>query len=153
MHFRLHANYFLLPWKIPEEISKRLMVLDSSVSKGSIYHIKQCPCNLLTWNWMFNGCIYFVRYLHILPFYFVRQNTRYTKCRQYNIKQYKRNFVQCMGSEVVAPCTVQNSYMYCFIIIIYHSATQLLSTVDNIIALHAKEATIFNASFNEIISF
>ncbi len=23
MHFRLHANYFLLPWKIPGEVSKK----------------------------------------------------------------------------------------------------------------------------------
>ncbi len=26
MHFRLHSNYFLVPWKIPEEISRRLIV-------------------------------------------------------------------------------------------------------------------------------
>ncbi len=25
LHFRSHANYFLLPWKIPEEISRRSM--------------------------------------------------------------------------------------------------------------------------------
>ena len=26
LHFRFHANYFLLPWKIPEEISRRSLL-------------------------------------------------------------------------------------------------------------------------------
>ncbi len=26
LHFRFHANYFLLPWKIPKEISRRSMI-------------------------------------------------------------------------------------------------------------------------------
>ncbi len=37
LHFRFHANYFPLPWKIPEGISRRSI---SSITKGSIYHIK-----------------------------------------------------------------------------------------------------------------
>ena len=34
LHFRFHANFFLLPWKIPEEIPL--------ITKGSIYHIYMC---------------------------------------------------------------------------------------------------------------
>ena len=29
LHFRLHANYFLLPWKIPAEISRRPMLFNN----------------------------------------------------------------------------------------------------------------------------
>ena len=36
LHLRFYANYFLLPWKIPEEISRQF----SSITKGSIYHMK-----------------------------------------------------------------------------------------------------------------
>ncbi len=36
LHFRLHANYFLLPWKIHKEISRQSCV---SITKGSICHI------------------------------------------------------------------------------------------------------------------
>ena len=35
-HFRFHANYFLLAWKISEEVDDQW----SSITKGSIYHIK-----------------------------------------------------------------------------------------------------------------
>ncbi len=34
---RLHTNYFLLPWKIPEEIADDHC---SSITKHSIYHLK-----------------------------------------------------------------------------------------------------------------
>ena len=41
LHFRSHAEYFLLSWKIPEEISRRSMLLTSiTVTKVSIYYIK-----------------------------------------------------------------------------------------------------------------
>ena len=29
VHFRLHVNYFLLPWKIPEEVSRRSMLFNN----------------------------------------------------------------------------------------------------------------------------
>ena len=37
VHFNLHTNYFLLPWKIPEGISRPSMLFQY---EGSIYHIK-----------------------------------------------------------------------------------------------------------------
>ena len=41
VHFRLCTNYFLLPWKIPEELAD---YLGCSITKGSIYHIKHKRC-------------------------------------------------------------------------------------------------------------
>ena len=38
------------------------------------------PYNLLPWLWMFKRSIYYVRYLHILLFYFVRQKACQTFC-------------------------------------------------------------------------
>ncbi len=35
VHFRLHANYFLLPWKIPEEISAQ--TTNALIPKGCSY--------------------------------------------------------------------------------------------------------------------
>ena len=40
VHFRLRTHYFLLPWKIPEEISRR------AITKESIYHIKHDICQI-----------------------------------------------------------------------------------------------------------
>ena len=41
VHFRLHANYFLFPWKIhPEEICRQPDNQCFSITKGSIYLIK-----------------------------------------------------------------------------------------------------------------
>ena len=38
VHIRLYANYYLFPWKIPEEISRQSMLFNNC---GSIYHTKQ----------------------------------------------------------------------------------------------------------------
>ena len=38
VHFTLHINYFLLPYKFPEEISRQSVFFN--IYKGSIYHIK-----------------------------------------------------------------------------------------------------------------
>ena len=38
LHFRFHAKYFLLPWNIPEKLADDQC---SSITKGSIYHIKR----------------------------------------------------------------------------------------------------------------
>ena len=52
----------------------------SSMTKGSIYHIKHMSNTTfyhgsgLTWNCMFNGSIYHVLYLHILCLYLVQQS-------------------------------------------------------------------------------
>ena len=48
----------------------------SSINKDSILQYETAFYHLsgLTWNWMFNGSIYHVRYLHILHFYFVWEN-------------------------------------------------------------------------------
>ncbi len=37
VHSRSHPSYFLLPWKIPEEIADNQY---SSITKGSIFHTK-----------------------------------------------------------------------------------------------------------------
>ncbi len=59
LHFRFHANYFLLPWKIPAEIGRR------SITKGSIYYLPYYVHTTfyhgrLTKYLMFNGSIYYV---------------------------------------------------------------------------------------------
>ena len=79
--FQTQAYYFLLPLEIHEEISRQSMFFnDWRASEGSIiYHIKHTTFhhgNGLTWNWIFNGSIYYVWYLQILCFYFVRQIAR-----------------------------------------------------------------------------
>ena len=38
VHFKSHAEYFLLPWKMSEEISRRSMLFN--ITKGSIYYSK-----------------------------------------------------------------------------------------------------------------
>ncbi len=50
-----------------------------TIYKNSIYHIKYIIASLyhesgLTWNWTFNGHLYYVWYLHIPHFYFAGQN-------------------------------------------------------------------------------
>ena len=63
----LHTNNFFLP----REISEEILIGDnrcSSITKGSIYHIKYMFIQPvyhgsgLTWNWTFNGSIYYVWY-------------------------------------------------------------------------------------------
>ena len=39
LHFRFHANYFILPWKIPEEISRRSMLFHNSKAVSTISNI------------------------------------------------------------------------------------------------------------------
>ena len=39
VNFRSHTKYFLLSWKIPEEISRQSMLFHM-ITKGSIYYIK-----------------------------------------------------------------------------------------------------------------
>ncbi len=66
LHFRFHANYFLLPWNIPEEISRQSMLFHNlrqylpyrTYAHTSFYHSSG-----LTRNWKFNGSIYSVLYL------------------------------------------------------------------------------------------
>ena len=71
LHFRFHANYFLLPWKIPEEKC-------SSMTKGSNYHINHMYIQPFTTivDWPENWClmeVYYVLYLQILRFYLGQQ--------------------------------------------------------------------------------
>ncbi len=40
VHFRLHTKYFLLPWKIPEEISRQSRLFHNKMAKWSIYYMK-----------------------------------------------------------------------------------------------------------------
>ncbi len=61
----------------------------SSITKGSIYHIKHdyvhktfYPIRRLTRNLTFNGSIYYVLYLQILHFYLVGHN--FTICRAHS---------------------------------------------------------------------
>ncbi len=75
LHFRLHTNYtfFYL-----ERFLKKLADNHcSSITKGSIYHIKHIYVHTtfyyssgLIRNWMFNGSIYYVLHLQIRCFYF-----------------------------------------------------------------------------------
>ena len=77
MHFRLHTNYFLLLWKIPEEISRRWMLFNNwrqYLQYQTCIHTTFYHGSGLTWNWTFNGSIHYVWYLHILHFYFVWQH-------------------------------------------------------------------------------
>ena len=58
LHFRFHANYFLLPQMIPELADDQC----SSTTKGSIYQVKHVDTIFyrsrgLTQNLMFNGSI------------------------------------------------------------------------------------------------
>ncbi len=72
LHLRFHATYFLLPWKIPEEISccSRPSVLFHNLRQYLPYqtyvHTTFCHSSELTRNLMFNGSIYYVLYLQIL---------------------------------------------------------------------------------------
>ncbi len=45
LHFRFYVNYFLLLWKIPEELAEDQC---SSITKVSIYHIKHMYIQLFT---------------------------------------------------------------------------------------------------------
>ena len=94
LNFKFHANYFLLPWKIHEEISTRF----SSKTKSSIYNIKHniytTFCHSIRWNriLMFNGSIYNVLYLQIRRFYLVRQH--YTReSNEWRDKHISRGFM------------------------------------------------------------
>ena len=50
VHFRSHAEYFLLPQKISEKISRRLLLFET---KGSIYYIKHMYIQpFLPWEWI-----------------------------------------------------------------------------------------------------
>ena len=59
--FKFNVNYFLRPWKIPEEISRRSILFHNwrqylpYQAYMYEYHISG-----LTRNWMFNGSIYYV---------------------------------------------------------------------------------------------
>ena len=67
VHFRSHAEYLLLPWKIPEEIRKTINVLPSLKGVSTISNI--CTYNLLALKWIeqkfdvyINGSEYYVLY-------------------------------------------------------------------------------------------
>ena len=67
----------------------------TSITKGGIYHIKHNNIHTtfyhgsgLTWNCTFNGSIYHVRYLHILCFYFVRQNLCYKQVKDSSLNKH-----------------------------------------------------------------
>ncbi len=77
--FKLVAQVFYL-----ERFLKKLAddQLFSSITKGSIYHIKHVHTIFyhssgLTRNLMFNGSIYYDLYFQILRFYLVRQHCNY----------------------------------------------------------------------------
>ena len=76
MHFRLHTGYFLLPLKIPKEISRQSMLFHN-LREYLLYqmyvHTTFYHSSGLIRNWMFNECIYYVLYLHILRLYVVGQ--------------------------------------------------------------------------------
>ncbi len=66
LHFRFHAKYFLLPRKIPEQISRRWCPF---ITKGSInVHSTFCYSCAFTRNLMLNGSINYVLYLQDTAF-------------------------------------------------------------------------------------
>ena len=109
VHFRSYTEYFLLPWKIPKEISRRSML---SITKGSIYYVKHlCIQSFsmeirLTRNLMFNGSIYNILYLHILCFYFVGQSLL-EAC-----KKFCYNVLFCLDPTLGAFCLPSTALPY-----------------------------------------
>ncbi len=74
-------NFFLLPWKIPEEISRQSMLFNNLKQylpyQTYVHKTFHHGGAGLTWNGRFNGSIYCVGwYLHILCFHFVRQKCK-----------------------------------------------------------------------------
>ena len=66
VHFRLHAIFFLLPWKVPAEISRWSMFfkyLREYLPYQTYVHTTFYLGSRWTWNWMFNGSIFYVWYL------------------------------------------------------------------------------------------
>ena len=78
LHFRFHANYSPLPWKIPEEIISKLSMLFHGLTQYLPYqthvHTSFCHSGGLTKNLTFTGSIYYVLYLQILRFYLIQQH-------------------------------------------------------------------------------
>ena len=52
--FRFHANYLLLPWKIPGEISRRSMPFHNE--KHHLPYQTLCTNNVLPWKWIDYKC-------------------------------------------------------------------------------------------------
>ena len=75
LHFRFHANYFLLPVKIHEKISRRSMLFHNyrQYLPYQTYVHTFYYSSGLTRNMMFKGSIYYVSYLQLLRFYLGRQ--------------------------------------------------------------------------------
>ena len=66
LHFRFYANFFLLPWKIPEEICRQSVLFN--ILRYYILFQTYQPFyhgSGLTWNWTLIGSIYCIWYLHI----------------------------------------------------------------------------------------
>ncbi len=77
VHFRPHTNYFLLPCKISEEISRWSMLFNNQrlyLPYQTYVHTTFYHGSGLAWNFMFNGSISYVLCLHILHFYLVQQS-------------------------------------------------------------------------------
>ncbi len=98
------TQYFLLPWKIPEEIADDQF---SSITEESIYYNKHMciqPFSELTRNVMFNGSMYYVLYLYILRFtlwdkvvWHVRQEFCGSQQNQVNAEVYlDKDFMSAM---------------------------------------------------------
>ncbi len=76
LHLRFHANYFLLPWNIPEEIRRQSMLFHKKrqyLPYQTYVHTIFYHSSGLTSNLMINGSIYYVSYLQILHFYLRQQ--------------------------------------------------------------------------------
>ncbi len=88
MHLRLHNNFYLFPWEIPEEISRQS---GYSISKGSIHHIKHVSYNFLPLECieLKSGVSVMFWYLHMLHFYFVQQMSLHVNYVKRNT--WKRN--------------------------------------------------------------
>ncbi len=78
---------FFYPWKIPEEISRLSLFFNNqsqSLSYQTYVHTTFYHGSGLTRNWMFNGSIYYVYYLHILRCYFLCQTDADMQCNIWN---------------------------------------------------------------------
>ncbi len=80
LHFRSHAEYFLLSWKIPEVIS-RWSILFYITIKGvsTISNIWLCTYILLVWKWIDEK--FDIKWMYLLCFIFV-DTVFYFSCGQ-----------------------------------------------------------------------
>ena len=101
LHFRFHANCFPLPWKIPEEISRRSMFL----TKGSIYHITHMYIQLLP----LVGCSEILRFMQVSTMFYICRYCRFTwYCRMTKRRSVKVKYLLRSEKSIITSVSRQN---------------------------------------------